>query len=192
MSEARRPPLYAHVLGETWHALPQPLRQMHDVDGEGRAEGLADIDRGHGLIARLIAAVVGFPRAGQGIPVQVHFTADANGELWQRTFAGKRFASYQFAPPASVGNADEAPSESIVFERFGPITIALHLVLQRDRLNVVPMRWSLLGLPLPRTLMPIGETYEWVDTQNRFNFHVEIAHPWLGLVVRYRGFLVPS
>lgn len=156
---------------------------MHDVDGEGRAEGLAEIDRGHGVMARLIAAIAGFPRAGQGVRVQVLFKADAKGELWQRTFAGKRFASYQFA--------GIEPRESIVFERFGLITIALHLVLQNQRLDVIPVRWSVLGIPLPKALMPVGETYEWVDGQNRFNFHVEISHPWFGLVVRYRGFLVP-
>ena len=183
MTQARRLPLYARVLADTWHALPEPLRRMHDIDGEGRAEGLAEIVRGDGSIARLIAAIVGFPRAGQNVPVQVMFKADANGELWQRTFAGKRFSSYQFA--------DAEPRDAIVFERFGLITIALHLVLQNERLDVIPVRWSLLGIPLPKSLMPVGETYEWVDNQNRFNFHVEIGHPWFGRIVRYRGFLVP-
>lgn len=157
---------------------------MHDVDGEATAEGSAHIDRGEGVIARLIAASVGFPPAGRDVPVQVRFLADANGELWQRTFAGKRFASYQ--------SAYAAPAGSIVFERFGLVTIALHLVFRDGRLDVIPVRWSLLGLPLPKALMPIGETYEWVDIQNRFNFHVEIGHPWFGLIVRYRGYLVPT
>lgn len=188
MTQAPSPPLYARVLGDTWHALPEPLRRMHDIEGEGLAEGLADIDRGDGVIARLIAAIVGFPRAGQGVPVQVLFKADARGELWQRTFAGKRFASYQFA---SLPYADVGPRDAIVFERFGLITIALHLVLRNKRLDVLPVRWSLLGIPLPKALMPVGETYEWVDSQNRFNFHVEIGHPWFGRVVRYRGFLIP-
>lgn len=157
---------------------------MHDVVGKGRAEGLAQIDRGHGLVARFIAAIVGFPPEGRDIPVEVRFIADPRGELWQRTFAGKRFSSYQFAG-ATSGNP-------IVYERFGLVTIALHLVLDGTRLNVVPLHWSLLGIPLPKALMPIGETYEWVDANNRFNFHVEIAHPWFGLVVRYRGYLLPT
>lgn len=183
MTQARRPPLYARVLGDRWHALPEPLRRMHDFNDEGRAEGLAEIDRGDGVIAQLVAAIVGFPRAGQNVPVQVMFKANAKGELWQRTFAGKRFSSYQFA--------DGEPRGAVVFERFGLITIALHLVLQNERLDVIPVSWSLLGIPLPKSLMPVGETYEWVDSQNRFNFHVEIGHPWFGRVVRYRGFLVP-
>ena len=177
-------PLYARALGDVWNALPLPLRRMHDIQGVGQASGLAQIERGRGLLARTIAAAIGFPVAGHDVPVQVTFIADAHGELWQRTFAGKRFASYQFDGPE--------PGDGIVFERFGLITIALHLIPEAGRLNVVPIRWSLLGIPLPRTLMPIGETYEFVDAENRFNFHVEIGHPWLGLIVRYRGFLVPT
>lgn len=177
------PPLYARVLRDDWSALPEPIRAMHDVIGDSRANGLADVDRGQGLIARIIAAVVGFPPEGRNVAVDVRFTADARGELWQRTFADKSFASYQFA------DADTA--ERVVFERFGLITIALHLVLDGARLGVVPLRWRLLGIPLPRALMPIGETYEAVDAQGRFTFHVEIAHPWFGLIVRYRGFLIP-
>lgn len=156
---------------------------MHDVEREAVAEGLAQIDRGSGLIARLIAAVVGFPRAGHDVPLRVRFVADGRGELWERTFAGRRFASYQFPAERSL--------EPIVFERFGPITIALRLNLDGSHLDIVPQRWSLLGVPLPQSLMPVGETFETVDEQGRFNFHVEIGHPSFGRIVRYRGYLVP-
>ena len=185
MPERPESSLYRRVLGDAvWLALPNEIRRLHDVRADVPAVGRATVERGSTSIARSIAWIVGMPKAGHDVPVQVTFIADARGELWQRTFAGKRFASYQFDGPE--------PGDGIVFERFGLITIALHLIPEAGRLNVVPIRWSLLGIPLPRTLMPIGETYEFVDAENRFNFHVEIGHPWLGLIVRYRGFLVPT
>jgi hypothetical protein len=43
---------------------------------------------------------------------------------------------------------------------------------------------------MPRSWAPGGEAYEH-GADNRFNFHVEIALPLIGTVVRYRGWLVP-
>jgi hypothetical protein len=43
---------------------------------------------------------------------------------------------------------------------------------------------------MPRALLPQGNTYEH-DAGGRFNFHVEIGLPVIGLIVRYRGWLLP-
>jgi len=37
-------------------------------------------------------------------------------------------------------------------------------------------------------LAPGGEAWE-SAVDGRFRFHVEIRHPWTGLIVRYRGWL---
>jgi hypothetical protein len=55
----------------------------------------------------------------------------------------------------------------------------------------VVRRWSACGIPLPRALAPRGDSYEFVEA-GRFHFHVEIATPITGLIVRYRGWLVPQ
>jgi hypothetical protein len=54
----------------------------------------------------------------------------------------------------------------------------------------VVRRWSFLGIPLPRVLAPGGDAYEHVEN-GRFCFHVEIGHALTGMIVRYRGWLVP-
>jgi uncharacterized protein DUF4166 len=54
----------------------------------------------------------------------------------------------------------------------------------------VMRRWSLFGLPLPLVLAPRIDAYEFVEA-GRFRFHVEISHPLTGLIVHYRGWLVP-
>jgi hypothetical protein len=48
--------------------------------------------------------------------------------------------------------------------------------------------WRFLGIPLPRSWAPGGDAYEFAEDE-RFRFHVEIAHPMVGLIVRYRGML---
>lgn len=178
-------PLYRRALGEAaWAALPPPIQRMHDVHATMTASGLAVVERGSGLVARLIAAVMGLPRAGRDVPVRVRFSPDERGEHWERSFAGRRFASYQYRTDKTDGG--------LVLERFGPIVIELRLAAVQGRLDITPSGWSFLGLPLPRALAPIGETYEAVDADGRFTFHVEIAHAWLGLIVRYRGTLLPD
>ena len=54
--------LYRRVLGEAWDSLPEPLRAMHDLDGERSADGVAVVERGSGLLARLVAFVIGLRR----------------------------------------------------------------------------------------------------------------------------------
>jgi hypothetical protein len=65
------------------------------------------------------------------------------------------------------------------------------LVAGSGRLSLVLRRWTLLGLPLPMWLCPRSTSFESVEN-GRFGFHVEISHPFTGLIVRYRGWLVPS
>jgi hypothetical protein len=76
-------------------------------------------------------------------------------------------------------------------ESFGPFSFGLALVVDRQILRLVPRRWSFLGIPLPASLIPRGDAYEFASG-GRFNFHVEIGLPLIGLIVRYQGWLVPS
>jgi hypothetical protein len=51
-------------------------------------------------------------------------------------------------------------------------------------------RWSLFGIPMPLFLAPRGDSYEY-EAGGRFHFHVEIGHPFTGLIVTYQGWLEP-
>ena len=44
---------------------------------------------------------------------------------------------------------------------------------------------------LPSWLAPRSNSYE-TEQDGRFRFHVQISHPWTGLIVRYRGWLVAA
>ena len=176
-------PLYRRVLGAAWDRLPAPVRDLHQVETSRRFAGRATVDRGSGFFARLIGGLYRFPAAGSDIPVSVLLERSRDGELWQRTFAGRTFRSFQ--------TEGEGRSACLVDERFGPVAVGLALVVGEGRLDYVVRRWSFLGIPMPMFMAPGGRTFEHVE-DGRFRFHVEIAHPWFGLIVRYQGWLKES
>jgi hypothetical protein len=178
----RGAPLYQRLLGDAWGRLPEPLRRMHEPGGGLAAEGRATVERGRGPLVRLVALAFSFPAAGRDLPVRVTFTPTAAGEHWRRDLGDGRFASLQ-----AEGRGRSA---HLLAERFGPFEFGLALVLDGNRLRLIPRRWTAFGLPMPRWLMPGGDSFETVK-DGRFRFHVEIRLPLAGLVVRYRGWLAP-
>lgn len=177
-------PLYARVLGADFDLLPAPLRALHQPGTESHWTGRARIRRGKGVLAGPVARLFGFPAAGEDVPVSVRFRTDAQGvEEWQRNFGGRRMVSTQ--------EEGHGPIAGLIVERFGPFAFALALLWQGDRLTLIPRHWRFFGLPLPRALGPFGETFE-READGRFTFHVEIALPLLGEIVRYEGWLNPA
>jgi Domain of unknown function (DUF4166) len=64
-------------------------------------------------------------------------------------------------------------------------------VVDDGRLALVLRGWRVFGVKLPMWLCPRSVAYEAVE-DGRFRFYVEISHPVAGLIVRYRGWLVPD
>jgi hypothetical protein len=176
-------PLYRRILGDAYATLPQALQVMHDLKDEMTAAGVASVERGKGLFARLAAAIVGFPPASDNVPVEVAFRLNDGRELWQRNFAGQRFESTQ--------EEGKGRSARLLCERSGALSFVMALVVEGERMRLVMRRWSLFGLSLPLALAPSIDAYEFAEA-GRFHFHVEISHPLTGLIVRYRGWLVPQ
>jgi hypothetical protein len=176
-------PLYRRIIGDAYATLPRPLQVMHDLKSELTATGVASVERGKGLFARLAAAIVGFPPVGDDVPVEVAFRLQDGRELWQRNFAGQRFESTQ--------EEGKGRSARLLCERFGPLNFVMALVIEGERMRLMMRRWTLFGLPLPLVLAPRIDAYEFAEA-GRFRFHVEISHPLTGLIVRYRGWLVPQ
>jgi hypothetical protein len=176
-------PLYRRLLGDAYAQLPAPIQAMHDLADTLSVAGLATVDRGRSLVARAIAAVVGFPPAGENVPVKVLFTLREGREVWRRSFADHGFTSTQEEGRGSF--------DRLMCERFGPFAFGIALLREMDRLRLVIRRWSVFGIPLPRALAPFGSAYESAE-DGRFHFHVEIRLPVIGLIVGYRGWLVPQ
>lgn len=172
--------LYQRVLGSAYAQLPARVQALHAPGAATRWSGTASVERGRGLLSRLLGQVFGFPAEGANVPVSVAFTPEAGGERWTRTFAGRRFSSLQ--------TQGQGRNEALLVERFGVISVALALVVDNGRLQLVPRRWSLLGIPLPQWLLPGGNSFE-SDEDGCFVFDVEIGAPVVGRIVHYRGAL---
>ncbi len=175
--------LYAQLLGTAFELLPSQVQALHRDVRPRHWSGRADIRRGRGVFARVVAAVFGFPKEGEAVPVTVSFAPERGGERWTRDFGGRRFSSWQ--------RRGEGRNDYLLVERFGLIDVAIALVVDDDRLCLVSRRWSLLGVPLPKCLLPKGTTFE-TERDGQFVFDVEIAAPLIGLIVGYRGRLKPA
>lgn len=176
----RDEPIYRSLLGSAFDDLPNAVRKLHDSKVERQWHGTADVKRGRGLLARVIATLIGFPGQADDVRVAVAFTPDAEGERWTRTFGTHSFHSHQ--------RCGSGRNRHLLVERFGVLEVALALVIDGDRLQLIPRRWSLLGIPLPKFLLPRGTSFE---TQNgeRFSFNVDVTLPLVGRVVSYKGTL---
>ncbi len=175
--------LYQRVLGTRFAGLPGPVQHMHGPGWGLRARGLARVDGPSTRLARAVAAMFGFPPAGDGVEVVVSFLPEDGREGWVRSFAGRRFGS--------VLSAGSRPGR--LQERFGPFRFDLDLEADRSGIVGMPIRgWRLGILKLPLFLAPVSVAMEAVDATGRFCFDVELRLPLrLGRLVRYRGWLVP-
>ena len=172
--------LYQELLGTAFETLLPQVQALHGVSNARQWSGVADVRRGRGILAKIVSYIIGFPRSESDVPISVMFTPEGNGERWTRNFGGKIFSSHQ---SRGIGKNDY-----LLVERFGRISVALALVVERDRLFLIPRRWNCFGIPLPKLLLPTGRSFE-SEKDGKFNFDVEISMPILGLIVGYTGVL---
>ena len=176
-------PLYRRLLSSAWNDLPPTVAAMHNSTQTRTVAGRAAVTRGRALLARMVATVIGFPKADPDVAVSVRFECVNGQETWIRTFADRTFRSIQ-----SAGTGRDA---CLLLEDFGPFRVLIALVPDGGCLRLVIRGWRFLGLPLPLFLAPTGETFE-EERDGLFRFHVEIASPLTGLIVGYAGWLRPD
>ena len=177
------PPLFERALGDHFHRLPAPVQDLHDVFDRRIFVGHARVDRGSGLLARLCAALGGFPPATDGLPVEIEKVRLDGVERWTRRFGRHVFRSRLSRRPGDPGN--------VVWERFGILSFEITLQPDDDGLAYPVRRGRLLGIPLPRFVVPVSRTRESVDARGAVRFDVELSLRTGGLIVRYAGALQP-
>ncbi len=170
-------PLFPDYLGAEFTALPQAVRDLHDVPAPRRWTGRAKVTRGASPWARLIAAAFGFPPANDDTPVTVTMTPQDGGELWERQFGDKRFWSFLKVKDGQMT------------ERFAPFTFTLDLHVAGGQLHFPVTAGRLGPIPFPRFLLPVSIAREY-EAEGRFHFDVALKAPLTGaLMVHYQGWL---
>lgn len=169
-------PLYRRVMRDDFGRLPPAVRDMHILAGAGLAEGRATVTRGTNPFARIVAKIMGFPPAGEDVPVTVRFVERDGWETWVRQFGASRFSSEL----SQLGD--------LMVERFGVLRFGFELRGAPEGLSMHLRRWWFGPIPMPLPLGPKGVARE-TERDGRFHFDVPIALPFVGPVVTYQGWL---
>lgn len=185
MSTASGSDLYPALVGAGWAALPPAVRAIHALTAGPPARGRVTVKRGGSLLARLLAAVLRLPPAGEGLPAELHVTARPEGQRWARRFGGVPLVT------------DQAAHEGVLLEYVGPFALAFRLTVERGALVFAqaPTRLGRPGwsLPWPAVLAPRVTGRCRAEGADAAHVDVAIAHPLAGLLVSYDGvFTVPA
>ena len=172
-------PLYRRVLGADFERLPPAVRALHDLRQPTMWRGRVDVQRGTAFICGIIAAIAGLPPAGPDQPLTVTFTPRNGEEIWHRAFGTAVFLTRQ------------APGAGGIHEFAGPARLLLQPRVSADGMSLDLTGVRLLGVPVPRFLVPKVETREF-EKAGRYHFEVEARLPWFGRLVRYAGWLEPA
>jgi hypothetical protein len=156
--------------------LPLRVRELHKVTATSRWSGRADVERGRGLAARLVAWMLGLPPEGRDQALSVMFEPIEGREIWTRTFGASVFRSVQ----------DE--HGGLLRERAGSVTFLFALETSGEGLALILRGVRVFGVPLPRVAHPRVRTFE-SERDGRYHFHVEGSLPLVGPIVRYTGWL---
>lgn len=176
---AFQPSLYRRALGASYAEMSEAGQRLHD-GAELKWAGRCSVEGPTNVVGRILAALFVLPPAVADAPIEVDFVVRGGRETWTRRVGGRAMRSRQY-----IGL--RRPTGWIV-ERFGPLAFDLQMPIKDGRLELVMSGMRFAGLPLPRFCWPRIRAFE-TEEEGRFGFDVEIGLPWIGRLVRYRGFL---
>ncbi|SDW23743.1 protein of unknown function [Ruegeria halocynthiae] len=160
--------------------LPDSVKALHR--GEGRYSGRCSITRGRGVLIAFALRIAGFPPEGDDLPVTLDIRKIGDCWRWDRDFAGHQ----------TYSRISFDPRRGYVREQIGGLTIWLQPVATDTGLAIEIRRLCLLGIPCPGFLLPRSASTEGEDAQSRFRFDISARVPGLGLLIRYKGWLIPD
>lgn len=173
--------LFGRTLGSGIKRFKSGVRAMHDVRDATVVFGSSDIDRGTNLVARLVGWLFGFPPSGRKLATVITVVRNGGAEIWYRRFAGHPIMT-QLEPAGGHGGPTVA-------ERFAwRVTFDLQLLESDGRLRFELCGMRVAGVPMPRLVWPILRAEERAVAE-RFVFDIDIALPFFGPLIHYRGWV---
>ena len=169
--------MFEAALGEGFHRLPKAVQKFHSFAGQPWV-GRAHIQRQNTIFASVLSSILGLPKTASEIPISVEAIPAVECEAWIRDFNGQILKSH----------LKLSTTNGCIWERFGPFNVEIALTLKDQKLYFIPQRWRFAGVPMPRFLLPSGNSYE-CEKDGRFHFDVVFEVPFLGKIVSYTGWL---
>jgi hypothetical protein len=173
--------LFEKVLGPAIEDLPPRIRDVH-TRAPLHLMGRATIDGAHHWTGRLIARLFGFPGSRADEEAAVLLKRRGEQEIWIRRFGNSTFRSF----------LSPGPSGGRLLERFGPFRFDLEVTADGSGFELAAVGWRVGPLRLPSRLAPRTPARAYVDHEGRYRFDVTIILPFVGQLVRYRGWLLPE
>ncbi len=181
--------LYPVALHDAWSGLPEALRACLDASPSLDAEGRFTVTRARSLLARLVLALAGMPKAGDDVALRLEVRAHEGHQRWERDFAGYRMSTVKTLLP-----------DGRMAERRGPIELLFRITTLREataegeRVAVVyhpaGVRLCLgpLRVPIPSWCGPRVDARVWCEPGERvMRVEVKMAVPLVGPIVTYGG-----
>lgn len=171
--------LFEKALGSDIAQLPPLVRTIH-TSAPLHLTGRAAVDGAQNGMGAIIAKLFGFPKSTPDEAADITLKRQDEKEIWIRRFGRSAFRS----------TLRPGPTPRRVDERFGPFSFELEMTPGESGFTLDIVSWRIGPVPLPLRLAPHTPARAFVDEQGRYSFDVMIALPFIGRLVRYRGWLV--
>jgi Domain of unknown function (DUF4166) len=167
--------LFPSLLGAQFAALDPCLRWVHSGESR-RLRGLVTVERGSGVVARMLGVLASLPAAMWDAPIEVRIEITGRGEKWVRLFAGQHLMVSTLKREGDL-----------LVERLGPAALKFRLVVRDGTLEWLLEHIAVFGIALPLKWFRIAATIKARD--GRYHFVVDSKLIGVGRIVRYEGLL---
>ncbi len=143
------------------------------------ARGTFRVVRAGGWLRNALASLLGLPRPGSDVPIQLHVTVEGERERWVRDFGGHRVVTVQWA------------HGDVLMESSGWTSLAAELVIDGSRLRYVFRRAWFAGIPIRADCL-LRSRALWRPAETGWSVLVRLSLPMLGELIRYEGWIEPE
>jgi hypothetical protein len=173
--------LFEKVLGPEVDKLPPLVRRVH-TKAPVCLRGRAVIDGAPHWAGKIIARLFAFSKSTPDEAAEVFLKRHGDKEVWIRRFGSSSFRS----------TLRPGPSPHRLYERFGVCEFDLKITACPSGFDLAVAGWRVGPVSLPLRFAPRTSAKAFVDGEGRYRFDVLIELPWIGPLIRYRGWLLPE
>ncbi len=172
--------LFREIFGPRFDDMPKVWRVFHSVSAKHCYHGEAEVVRGKGVLIKMLSWVLKLPPTSR-VPVVLTVEKHNQTEVWRRQFGASAFST-----ALSLANGE---TSFCLYETYFPFRFCVALDVEKTKVHWSLHDWWFLGVRLPKALMPISKTIEYIDEEGHYAFDINLRIRFLGPLIAYRGWL---